>query len=97
MAHAEYKVAGGKLVVIDLKVRAGQLRQVQLSGDFFLEPDSALAQINQALEGLPADAPAPQIETAINASLDPEVRMYGFCPADVATVVQRAVHGAGHP
>ena len=53
--HGEYKVPGGKLVVVDLAVAAGHLDQVQVSGDFFLEPDSALDAINAALQGLPAD------------------------------------------
>ena len=54
--HGEYKMPGGKLVVIDLALRDGHLANVQLSGDFFLEPDSALRAINRALEGQPADA-----------------------------------------
>ncbi|MFQ6711641.1 biotin--protein ligase, partial [Bordetella pertussis] len=54
--HGEYKVPGGKLVVIDLEVAQGRLRQVRLSGDFFLEPPEALEAINRGLDGLPADA-----------------------------------------
>ncbi len=50
MVHGEYKVPGGKLVVVDLVLRDGQLSEVQISGDFFLEPDTALVQMNQALE-----------------------------------------------
>ena len=40
--HGEYKVPGGKLVVADLDVTEGRLAGVRISGDFFLEPDSAL-------------------------------------------------------
>ena len=54
--HGEYKMPGGKLVVVDLEVRDGRLAAVQVSGDFFLEPDSALGAINHALEGQPRDA-----------------------------------------
>jgi hypothetical protein len=40
--HGEYKIPGGKLVVVDLDVIDGALRNVRVAGDFFLEPDEAL-------------------------------------------------------
>ena len=49
--HGEYKMPVGKLVVVDLQVRDGRIAQIQVSGDFFLEPYSALAAINVALSG----------------------------------------------
>lgn len=53
--HGEYKVHGGKLVVVDLDVRDGRLSDVQVAGDFFLEPDEALEDIRNSIEGLSAD------------------------------------------
>src|SRR3546814_15494803 len=53
--HGEYKVPGGKLVVVDLSIVDGRMTAVQVSGDFFLEPASALDAIDAELEGLPAD------------------------------------------
>lgn len=56
--HGEYKVPGGKLVVVDLDVEGGALRNVRVAGDFFLEPDEAILAIDAALEGLrPTPAP----------------------------------------
>ena len=49
--HGEYKVHGGKLVVVDLDVRDDRLHGVQVAGDFFLEPAEALDDICAALEG----------------------------------------------
>ena len=34
--HGEFKVPAGKLVVVDLSIDAGRLRDVRVSGDFFL-------------------------------------------------------------
>jgi lipoate---protein ligase len=34
--HGGYKTPGGKLVMADLDVREGKLRDVEVSGDFFL-------------------------------------------------------------
>ncbi|HUH30020.1 MAG TPA: biotin--protein ligase [Rhodanobacter sp.] len=89
--HGEYKMPGGKLVVIDLDVHAGQLANVQLSGDFFLEPDSALAAINAALEGRPADTPHAALTAVITAALPATAMLYGISPEAVATAVQRAL------
>jgi hypothetical protein len=89
--HGEYKVPGGKLVVVDLAVNDGRLARVQVSGDFFIEPDSALEQINQALEGLPADSSEQAMSTAIAAALPPQVQLYGLSAEGVAVAVQRAL------
>jgi len=90
--HGEYKMPGGKLVVIDLGVRDGRLADVQLSGDFFLEPDGALDTINHALTGQSADASETELAAAIHASLGRDVMMYGLSPDAIAVAVRRALH-----
>lgn len=67
--HGEYKIPGGKLVVVDVDVADGVLRQVRVAGDFFLEPDDALLAINAALEGAPADADTATLAARIDAGL----------------------------
>ena len=54
--RGEYKVPGGKLVAVDVEAEDGRLTQVFVSGDFFLEPDEALDEINGALMGMPSNA-----------------------------------------
>lgn len=90
--HGEYKMpGGGKLVVIDLDLRDGYLVNVQLSGDFFLEPDSALHTINAALTGQPVDADEATLVTALHDALPSEVMMYGVSPEAIAVAVRRAL------
>ncbi|TAN26028.1 MAG: biotin--protein ligase [Castellaniella sp.] len=89
--HAEYKIPGGKLLVVDLQVADGRLQAVQLSGDFFLEPPETLDAINAALVGLPADGNAVPIERAVQSVLNPEVMMYGITVEGIAVVIQRAL------
>jgi hypothetical protein len=91
--HGEYKMPGGKLVVIDLDLRGGRLADVQLSGDFFLEPDSALRTINAALEGQPEQATETELANAVRGALPPGVMMYGLSPEAIAVAVRRALHG----
>lgn len=92
--HGEYKVPGGKLVVVDLTVADGRLVDVQVSGDFFLDPDTALDVINRALEGQSADAGTDAWADAIDAALGGEVALYGITSEGVAIAVARAL-GAG--
>ena len=92
--HGEYKVPGGKLVVVDLEVADGHLAQVQVSGDFFLEPDSALDAIDAALHGLPADANHALLTAAVRMALGAEVQLFGITPEAVAIAVRRALDAA---
>lgn len=95
MMHGEYKIPGGKLVVVDLGQRDGRLHGVRVSGDFFLEPDAALGEINAALEGLPADSDEAAIGQAIERRLGPDVHMYGITAQGVAVAVRRALEAEG--
>ncbi len=92
--HGEYKVPGGKLVVVDLDVVDGRLAEVRVAGDFFLEPDSALDAINAALNGLPVEAEAPAIVKAVQAALPADAVLLGFAADSIATAVRRAVRRA---
>ena len=90
--HGEYKMPGGKLIVVDLSIVGGCLAQVQVSGDFFLEPDDALYAIDAALEGQRADADEHMLAAAVRARLAPGVMMYGISPEAIAVAVRRAIN-----
>ncbi|HEU0256922.1 MAG TPA: biotin/lipoate A/B protein ligase family protein [Microbacteriaceae bacterium] len=89
--HGEYKVPGGKLVVVDLDVVGGLLANVHVAGDFFLEPDSALAVINDAVTGLPDTADASAIAAAVRGALPADAVLLGFSPEAVGVTVRRAL------
>lgn len=94
--RGEYKVPGGKLVAVDVEVEDGRLARVAVSGDFFLEPDDALEQIDGVLTGLPQDASVAHLAGAIAGVLDESVTMIGFTPESVAIAVRRALgHATG--
>jgi lipoate---protein ligase len=92
--HGEYKVPGGKLVVVDLDVVGGALEHVSVSGDFFLEPDEALLEINRALTGLPETSTAAELSAAVSASLSPGAVLFGFSADALAVAVRRALSKA---
>lgn len=91
MHHGEYKVVGGKLVIADLDSADGLVTAASVNGDFFLEPDEALADINQALVGLSTAASHTMIRDAVTANLREGAAMVGFDADAVARVVRRAL------
>lgn len=89
--HGEYKVPGGKLVVVDFEVTDGAIDGFRLAGDFFLEPDDALDSINAAITGLPVETDASAIAAAVRAALPEGAQLLGLTPESVGTAVRRAL------
>ncbi|MEU5523674.1 biotin/lipoate A/B protein ligase family protein [Streptomyces sp. NPDC047860] len=89
--HGEYKVPGGKLVVVDMDVEDGVLRHPRVAGDFFLEPDEALDAVNRALDGAPAGTDAAGLAARIDAALPEGTVMYGLTSEGVGVAVRRAL------
>ncbi|GAB3120345.1 lipoate--protein ligase family protein [Glaciibacter psychrotolerans] len=92
--HGEYKVPGGKLVVVDLEVVDATITGFRLAGDFFLEPDEALERINAAVNGLSADSDAATIAAAVRDGLPENAVLLGFSPESVAVAIRRALSKA---
>ncbi len=92
--HGEYKVPGGKLVVVDLDVIDDHIANFRLAGDFFLEPDSALDAINEAVNGLPADSDAAWIAAVVQGALPDDALLLGFSPESVAVAIRRSLSKA---
>jgi lipoate-protein ligase A len=95
--HGEYKVPGGKLIVVDLEVETGGpedpgvLRGVQIAGDFFLEPDEVLTRMTLALEGAPADLTADEFSERVQDSLLRSDVLFGITADGVGVAVRRAL------
>ena len=92
--HGEYKVPGGKLVVVDLEVAEGRISAFRLAGDFFVEPDEVVPAIEAAVLGLPADTDAATLTTRVRDALPDGAVLLGFSPEAVATTVRRALASA---
>ncbi|MET0304539.1 MAG: biotin/lipoate A/B protein ligase family protein [Microbacteriaceae bacterium] len=89
--HGEYKVPGGKLVVVDFDVVDDRIAEFRLAGDFFLEPDSALADIDAAVNGLPASSDVRSIAKVVQQALPEGAQLLGFTPESVGTAIRRAL------
>lgn len=89
--HGEFKVPGGKLVVVDLEQRDGRIADFHLAGDFFLEPDEALEAIVDAVNGMPVESDVPTLAAAVRGALPDGAQLLGFTPESVGTAVRRAM------
>lgn len=84
---ATINVPDGKLI----ELRAtydDRYEDVTITGDFFLEPPAALADLEAAIEGQPIDADREQLAKAV-AAVDAE--LIGFAATDLAVAAREAV------
>lgn len=91
--HGEYKTPGGKLVVVDFETRDDTLAGVELSGDFFLYPEDAFADLTGALEGMSTELSASEIAARVRIAMPPGTELLGSSPDGIATAVRRALSG----
>ena len=91
--HGEYKTPGGKLVVVDLDVIEGRLRNVVISGDFFVYPEEEHDILNAALEGVDADLDDESFAERIRMDLHPDTTLLGTSPEGIVIAVRRALEG----
>ena len=89
--HGEYKTPGGKLVRVDVEVTDGALRDVVVSGDFFLYPEEALEGITGALQGIPVDLTEDEIAQRVSAAIPDGTEWLGSSPEALAIAVRRAL------
>ena len=89
--HGEHKTPGGKLVVVDLDRVDERLRNVEVSGDFFLYPDDLLAAITGSLEGLDATLDQEAIADHVRRAVPEGAEMLGTSPQGIAIAVRRAL------
>ena len=99
--RGEFKTLGGKLIAIEFDVVHEMLRNVVVTGDFFLYPEEALPVLSEALEGAPVTLDLDQFAMRIRAGLPPGVELVGSSPEALANAVLRGLQtpfdpGAAH-
>ncbi len=81
-------------MVVDLDVVDGRFTDFRLAGDFFLEPDTVLDDIDRAVVGLPVETDAKSIAAAIRKVLPNDAVLLGFTPEAVAVAIRRSLQQA---
>lgn len=89
--RGEYKTPGGKLIAVEFEIECGHLRNVAVTGDFFLYPEESLARLASALEGQPATLNVNEFADLIQNVLDDDVELLGSSATGLATATLRAL------
>lgn len=86
-ATGSVKVPDGKLVRVSVTYDE-TIESVRITGDFFLEPPSALEDLEAAIEGLPADASGADVVEAVE---QVDAHLIGFGAEDLAAATMEAL------
>ncbi len=90
MKRFEYKVPGGKLLRVKLEEKGGVITFIQLTGDFFMIPETDLEEIESKLVGFKCDPL--DIETLVkNHFHEKKTIMAGVSPSDFSYVICQAL------
>ena len=82
---AEYKVPGGKLLVAETETKGGVLTTVKLTGDFFMHPEEAINDLEDALTGKNASQIDEIVEEFFGGK---EITLFGVSKNDFAHVLK---------
>lgn len=90
MKRFEYKVSGGKLLCARVKTKDNQISFIQITGDFFLLPETDLEELERKLIGIHA---TPEIlkEKVVNFFNSRNTVITGASPEDFAYVIEAAI------
>lgn len=82
---AEYKVPGGKLLACEVYVEDGVIKDLKLSGDFFMHPESVIIDLEEEVKGTTVVSYHKKI---FNFFKDKDITLFGVAPEDFITVIK---------
>jgi lipoate-protein ligase A len=91
VSRGEFKTPGGKLIAVEFECHEGSLRNVVVTGDFFLYPEEALDLIAGALEGAPTSLSEKGYADRVGRAMSEKVCLLGSSPEALAAAVVRAL------
>jgi len=80
----ELKVKGGKLIKCTLGLQNGKIRDIRITGDFFMYPEEAIERLEKALEGIHFDEK--NIKKAVGKALE-DVELIGVAADDFVAAI----------
>ncbi len=89
--RVEYKVPGGKLVAAETTVELGLIKNVKISGDFFMYPEAAIIDLEEAITGTRVE----DLESTINNFFDSHpTQLIGVGLGDFVHVIRLSLASA---
>ena len=89
VGKAQYKVEGGKLIKVQLKLEDDKIKEAKITGDFFLHPEELIDELEKTLEGseINEDVLADHIKAFIKRN---KAVLLGVTPEDFAKCIVMA-------
>lgn len=92
ICRASEKVAGGKLVRLELEHDGSRILRAKITGDFFLHPEDALGEMEKSLAGMQINASEPEFSSTLAKVVQSEsAELVGFSPEILAKLVVNAI------
>ncbi len=89
--QAKQKVKEGKVVKVEIDCDE-IIRNVRITGDFFLHPEDILEEIEKSMVGLERNADEEIIiSNILNVTADRDVQMIGISPGSIARLAKEAL------
>jgi lipoate-protein ligase A len=86
----EYKVPGGKLLRAKVETAGDRISFIQLTGDFFMEPETDLEKLEARLIGSPAEPNS--VDSVVKGFFaERKTVIAGACPTDFVYIVNQAL------
>jgi len=89
---AEYKVPRGKLLACEITLKNGVVDDVKISGDFFMHPEAAILDLEEAIRGTPIEDIR---QLVLGFFEEKKVTLFGVSPLDFYKVIEKALDGQG--
>ncbi|MBS7251991.1 MAG: lipoate--protein ligase family protein [Candidatus Freyarchaeota archaeon] len=87
MGSAELKVPDGKLVEATVKISQGKIKEIRITGDFYMHPEEQIEKLEKALIGVPVE----KVNEAITKFFKKkQITLVGVRPEDFAKVILMA-------
>lgn len=89
--QAKQKVKEGKVVKVEIECNE-LIRNVRITGDFFIHPEDILDEIEKSIISLERSASIETITSNIRSRIaDRDVRMIGISPESIALLISEAL------
>ena len=89
--QSKQKVKEGKVVKVEIECNE-LIRNIRITGDFFIHPEDILDEIEKSIIGLEGSASIEIITSNINSRIaDRDVQMIGISPESIALLITEAL------
>ena len=84
MKHIDHKVSGGKLLRLQIDCDQGLVKDIRINGDFFVHPESAIWEIEEALTGCRIGRIGEKLADLLK---ERDIVLIGFSPQDLEELI----------